>query len=121
MCFQNTGSYNGVIACMEKALERPLHWIICMIHFLELPWKRFYEHVAGKTSGPRSLEGEIGEAISEEELTDKPIIDFKPIEGNVICLDPDEQDELDLSSDQLYFYEYVCAIQAWFYQPGVMA
>ena len=58
---------------------------------------------------------EIGEAIADPELTSLPIVDFKPIEGNIPVLSSEEVRELELTSDQAYLYEYVRAIQAWFY------
>ncbi|GBN82106.1 hypothetical protein AVEN_111204-1 [Araneus ventricosus] len=33
----NTGVFNGVIHRLELKLQRPIQWIICLLHFNELP------------------------------------------------------------------------------------
>ena len=86
-----------------------------MLHFLELPFRHYYEYIAGKTTGPNTLEGAIGEAISDKELTSQPIVNFTPLTANIPVLDCEEVKSLKLTSDQKYLYDLVRAIQAWFY------
>ena len=83
-----------------------------MLHFLELPWRHYYEFLAGKSTGPSSLSGDIGEAISDPNLNSKPIVDFTPLQGNIPELNRDERRNLEMTSDQKIFYELACAIQA---------
>lgn len=59
----NTGYRNGVIAFMERSLNRPLQWLVCLFHFNELPFTALLTNLAGKPKGPGLWQGEIGEGI----------------------------------------------------------
>ena len=37
-CGVNTGHNEGAIVYLEKLLGRPLHWFICLLHGVELPF-----------------------------------------------------------------------------------
>ena len=37
----NTGKSNGIIRKLEENLGRPLHWLVCLLHCNELPFRRF--------------------------------------------------------------------------------
>ncbi|GBN81624.1 hypothetical protein AVEN_156731-1 [Araneus ventricosus] len=54
---EDTGMFNGVIRRLELKLHRPMQWIICLIHFNELPLRHLFER---KYSGPSSYTGDIG-------------------------------------------------------------
>ena len=56
----NTGAKGGVIRCLENKLGRSLHWIICLLHFNELPFRSLFEFIDGGTSGPKSFAGSVG-------------------------------------------------------------
>ncbi|GBP96300.1 Protein FAM200A [Eumeta japonica] len=56
----NTGKFNGVIRLFERRLQRPLQWIICMLHLNELPLRHLFDYLDGKTSGPSTYNGPIG-------------------------------------------------------------
>ncbi|CAG9791464.1 unnamed protein product [Diatraea saccharalis] len=47
----NTGKYVGVIRLLEKRLQKPLQWIICLLHLNELPLRHMFLHLDGCTSG----------------------------------------------------------------------
>ena len=82
----NVGKHAGVIARIESELDRPLQWLICLLHF----------------------SGEIGSQLHGE-VHKFPIVKFIPVRGRVA---PISQDILkDLSADQLYLYEACLAIQ----------
>ena len=79
-----------------------------MLHFNELPFRKFFEAVDGVTSGPRQLSGEIGSQLHGE-VQKYPIVKFIQVPGRVA---PISQDILkDLSTDQLYLYKACLAIQ----------
>src|SRR6201990_2551956 len=69
----NTGNKNGIITLLELHLKRPLQWLICMLHFNELPLRKLFSVVDGKTTGPSSHEGPITKLLSFDPQT-KPII-----------------------------------------------
>lgn len=56
----NTGYKTGVNACMEKYLQRPLQWNVCLFHFNELPLKTLLINLIGKQVGPGIWNGEFG-------------------------------------------------------------
>ena len=59
----NTGWKKGIIRLLEKKLKRPLQWIICLLHFNELPFRALFVQLDGTTDGPKSFTGEIGKAL----------------------------------------------------------
>ena len=59
----NTGWKNGIIRCLERKIERPLQWIICLLHFNELPFRALFIHLDGVTEGPSSFTGPIGKEL----------------------------------------------------------
>lgn len=59
----NTGYKLGVNAFLEKYLQRPLQWNICLFHFNELPLKSLLTSLLGKQVGPGIWPGEIGSRI----------------------------------------------------------
>ena len=82
----NVGKHAGVIARIESELDRPLQWLICLLHF----------------------SGEI-ESQLHGEVYKYPIVKFITVPGRVA---PISQAILkDLSTDQLYLYEACLAIQ----------
>ena len=61
----NTSPDVGAIRTLEFNMSKCLQWVICMLHFNELPFKALFKMYDGKTSGPKSTSGPIGKAISE--------------------------------------------------------
>ena len=41
----NIGRHGGILHIMELNLERPIQWIICMLHFNELPFRHIFRHI----------------------------------------------------------------------------
>lgn len=60
----NTGYKNGVIPFMERYLQRPLQWFVCLFHFNELPLKSLFEKLLGKQTGPGYWPGQLGRDLS---------------------------------------------------------
>ena len=63
-CINNTGPYKGAIRLLEELLNRPLHWLICMLHLVELVFRHLFIKIDGKLDGPNKYSGEIGAQIS---------------------------------------------------------
>lgn len=93
----NTERKGGVIRCLEDKLGRSLQWIICLLHFNELPFRSLFEVIDGVTSGPKSFTGPIGLKLNCESL---PVVCYKKIDCNL-----SEISSADLSKDQKYLLE----------------
>lgn len=101
----NTGNKDGIICLLEKKLHRLVQWLVCLLHANELPLRHLFEHLDGKTTGPRSFTGVIGEALKDCE--NLPVVQFTPI----ACELPEiTKSRSDLSTDQLYLYEICDAV-----------
>lgn len=61
----NTGAglQGGVIIRIERALNRPVNWFICMLHLNELPFRHLFLKLDGTTAGPKSFSGVLGKKI----------------------------------------------------------
>ncbi|GBP67308.1 hypothetical protein EVAR_97926_1 [Eumeta japonica] len=99
----NTGKFNGVIRLFERRLQRPLQWIICMLHLNELPLRHLFDYLDGKTSGPSTYNGPIGKLLDKCET--RAVVEFESIPGQLPTLKPD-----DLSTDQKYLFEITLAV-----------
>jgi len=72
----NTGEFNGVIRRLETGLNRPLQWLICMLHLNELPFREVFSKVDGVTSGPRGFHGDIGSRLNFNPMS-LPLVNLK--------------------------------------------
>lgn len=104
----NTGHLNGVICEFEKMLMRPVHWIICLLHFNELPLKKLFAYCDGPTAGPRNFSGTIGQEL--EHCEDMAVKIFEKIKTEDM---PELPQNIfrDLSSDQKYLYQIINAVR----------
>lgn len=98
----------GVICELEKKLNRPLHWIICLMHFNELPLKSLFNNIDGTSAGPKSFTGPIGKSLENCEMQKvtkftQIFSDDMPVLSQAIIND--------LSADQKYLYEIIHAVQ----------
>ena len=103
-----TGYKSGLIASLEKLLGRPLQWVVCMLHLIELPLRHVFQMLDGTTTGPESFSGPIGKAIAGK-VSDWQVNSFKKIEVNDFPTLPNHVLE-SLSSDQYYAYEICQAV-----------
>lgn len=99
----NTGSKNGVISHLERKLEKPLQRFVCLLHFNELPLRHLFEHLDGRTTGPRTNSGPIAQSLDNCEKL--PVIRFKKVNFNLPIVTTD-----DLSTDQRYLLQLSKAI-----------
>jgi len=61
----NTGVNGGVIRRLELALNKPLQWVLCLLHANELPLRHLMTYLDGKTTSPQGFSGPIGSALSD--------------------------------------------------------
>jgi len=101
----NTGWKNGAIKHIETRLERPVHRVICLLHFNELPLRHLVETLDGKTTGPESFCGPLGKQLAS--CQSLPVVAFKRIECHIPQVDPEI-----LSKDQRYLHDIAVAIAA---------
>lgn len=71
----NTGIDNGIIAKFESYLNRSLHWIVCLLHLIDLILKAVIALYYGDTIGPGKYFGAINEEISNCHTF--PIVNFE--------------------------------------------
>ena len=55
-----TGKFNGFIRNLEELLNKPLQWVICLLHTNELPLCHIFIHLDGTTNSPATFTGPIG-------------------------------------------------------------
>ena len=105
----NTGWKDGMIAHLERDLQRPLLWLICQLHGNELGLRHYFDECDGGfgTSGPDSFKGPIGKACKGDlHLLDA--VDFEKIETSLSDLE--EKVWKDLSRDQQLLYRWTKAV-----------
>lgn len=100
----NTGIRNGVVRKFEMRLQRPLQWIVCLLHANELPLRHMIRELDGTTKSPNAFSGPIGSQLPE--WRGKPIVRFQRID--FVC--PENINLADFNSDQLYLLEMCKAI-----------
>lgn len=104
----NTDKNNGVIQKIELHLQRPLQWLICLMHANKLPLRKLMEVVDGKTTGPKTSGGHIA-GMLEFDPQEKPIVEFSAVSGCVVEVEDTVMN--DLSTDQLYLLRICLLIQ----------
>ena len=89
----NTGRKGGVIHMVEMRLQRPVQWIICLLHSNELSLRYLIEDLDGKTTGPKGFTGPLGRQLNNcEKLS---VAEFNAIVSPKIKINDTE-----LSTDQ---------------------
>ena len=106
-----TGCYNGTLASAERELGKELQWCVCQLHGNECPMRHVFEYLDGGhgSSGPKSVHGPMGKALTSGNCHLKNTVKFLPIEASDL---PDLSDNVvaDLSRDQKLLYEYSRAV-----------
>lgn len=108
----NTGNKNGIIAILEKHLNRPLQWFVCLLHCNELPLRHLFSNLDGGTKGPNTFAGSIGKML--EKCLDYKVEAFEPISSELPEIDTNL-----LSTDQKYLYQMCSAISAGTVSPSL--
>lgn len=91
----NTGRKGGAIRMIEMKLQRPVQWIICLLHCNELSLRHLIQDLDGKTTGPMGFTGPVGKQLNDCEKL--PITEFDAIPSPDIDID-----DAELSTDQKY-------------------
>lgn len=105
--YVNTGNKKGAIRLYEVHLGHSVQWLICQLHFIELPLRALFIAIDGPTTGDKAFSGVIGKMLPMVETL--PIVKFKPIANTLPELRHDMKPS-DLSSDQQYLYDMCDAI-----------
>ena len=106
----NTRKRNRIIRKLGESLVRPLQWLVWLLLFNELPFKKYFATVGGgTTTGPSSSSGEIA-SVLDYDPKDLPLANFLLVSGKVG--DTDKNIKKGLSLDQLYFLKSCLAVQA---------
>ena len=64
-CNVNTGKHGGVIRRVELELDRPLQWLVCLLHLTKLPLREMFKNIDGITTGSRTYQGEMEKTTSD--------------------------------------------------------
>ena len=105
----NTGWKSGMVAHLERELQRKLLMLSCMLHANELPFRKLFDSCDGNhgTTGPESFGGPMGKKAKEDLHLDD-VADFEAVETNLEDIEDDVVKTL--SRDQELLYKYVKAI-----------
>ena len=103
-----TGKFNGFIRSLEELVNKPLQWVICLLHANELPLRYIFIHLDGTTNSPATFAGPIGKKLGGV-VSDWPIVQFKSI-PNPYFPEVPQQVLDDLSRDQYYSYRICTAV-----------
>ena len=77
----NTGIHGGAFRWTEVMIGRPLQWVVCLLHYVELPMNHLLTLHTGQTKGPRSREGSLASQFYN--LKHELMVDFTRISGKV--------------------------------------
>ena len=104
----NTGLVGGAIRLTELAVGRPLQWVICMLHLVEIILRHLIERIDGPNCGPDTWLGEVGQDIcklskNHQEML-KPFVKFQRINGLVPSV---IHESLELNNDQRYLHKVI--------------
>lgn len=76
----NTGLENGVITKFESHLNRSLHWIVCLLHLIDLILRAVVSLYYGDTIGPGKYVGKTNVELSNFHTL--PTVNFEKITLN---------------------------------------
>ena len=88
-------------------LERPLQWIVCLLHLNKLPFHHFFDAIDEKTTGTATLAGEIGKQIKNK-VHQLQLVTFQAVPSDILQIS--SQVVNDLSTDQRCLYEMCQAV-----------
>jgi hypothetical protein len=112
----NTGIHTGALREIQLDLKYECHQFVCLLHLNELFLRHRQEELDGKTTGPDAWSGPIGREIIGDVWL-KPVVAFKPIQGNIKEIP--EEVENELSRDASLLYKLGISVQTGDIPPGV--
>ena len=92
---------------LEEHLQRPLQWVICLLHFNELPFKHLFQTIDGRATGPEKLTGPIGKKLNDCEKTKIAAFPRIPVSHSLPITN-----RADLSHDQQYLFDCFEAVKS---------
>ncbi|XP_073811852.1 uncharacterized protein [Musca autumnalis] len=107
----NTGTSGGILRLIERYVNRPIHWFICLLHFNELPFRHLYNTVEKSvTTGPTKSTGSLAQMIDVSH-TLQVIENFQviPLE-HIPTMSADAENQL--STDVKYLYQIAQAVSS---------
>ena len=69
-------------------LKRELQWLVCLLHNIEKVYQKYFLHLEGIKTVSEKYNGPIGKVITNG-VKLETIVDYQPIEGDVVYCDPD--------------------------------
>lgn len=109
----NTGSQAGVLKLIEEHLNRPVHWIVCMLHMNEIVFNKIFVGEDGKTKSANTYSGVIGKELTGA-VHKRAIVSFNKVSFGDM---PSAFDGLGLRDDQKYIYDIASAVCSGFCSP----
>ena len=64
-----------VIRLIDKTIEKPVQWFICLLHINELPLRHLFDYLEGPTTEPRIFSRTIDKAL--QTCDKRPVISFE--------------------------------------------
>jgi hypothetical protein len=72
------GKYNGCIRALKELIDKPLQWVICLLHANELPLRHVFRTLDGTTKSSDTFSGPIGHCLNGA-VSDWPVVEFKVV------------------------------------------
>jgi hypothetical protein len=104
----NTGYKGGLVACLERKLNRKLHMIGCFLHMNELPLRHLIIELDGPTVTGNRLSGPIGSLLHGDQTYRLEPVNFARVP--IAAPRPEIKEIEMLSDDQRLLMEYMFGI-----------
>ncbi|GBN00641.1 hypothetical protein AVEN_154407-1 [Araneus ventricosus] len=76
-----TGWKSGILRKLEELTGKRMQWAVCLLHFIELPFRDLFTHIDSTSSSPNSYTSLIVSKLPNCEKL--PVVSFKPIKCDV--------------------------------------
>ena len=115
----NTGWKGGMLAHLEKLLDRKCFWVVCMLHTTELPLRHLFSMLDGKTNSKDGWTGPIGKLLANVNSM-KRKVNFDPIPGLEPLIDIPDDIVKKMSTDSSVCYRLLCSLRAGSIDPTLV-
>ena len=95
-----TGINKGCMRKLKEALQRPLQWVVCLLHTNELSLRHVFLELDGSTKSPDAFAEPISKTL-DSNVSQWPVVAFKSVPNPHFPVLPNDVIE-DLSTDQYY-------------------
>lgn len=100
---------------MEEKLQRPLNWIVCLLHLNEIAFNTIFTKEDGGTCSATKYSGSIGKQLKDD-IWKEPITEFQPISLSDM---PDGAERVKLRNDQKYLLDLAKAVSSGVCHPSL--